>query len=376
MKDSKSFGNIEILEKSTKIVIVQDALVVTGGAERLTAALSQAFPDAPIYTAAYLPENTFNYFRSKEIHTLPGARLIHDERQFKRFFPLWFWGFRHLDLSGYDVIISSSTYAAKYVKTPPGAIHICYIHSPFRFLWKRESYSTESLPYKKIAIRLIDWMLPSLQKIDRYYTNQITQLVTNSQNMANFIQKVYHRDARVIHPPVEIKDYKISLEKKEYYLFVGRLLSYKRADLAIQACKQMKRKLIIVGTGPEFESLKKLAGNETTFLGTISDDDLKKLYSEARGVIFPGVDDFGLVPVEAQASGCPVIAFRAGGALETVIENQTGVFFKAQTIDDLSAAIEQFEHIQFDPNIIRQNAMRFDTSIFIKNIKSLIAPSS
>lgn len=370
--DATIFKKNHALKKTAKIAIVHDALVVAGGAERVAAVISQVFPDAPIFTAAYLPENTFPYFKSKEIHTLPGASLVHNERQFKRLFPLWFLGFRCLNLSGYDLIISCSTYAAKYIKMPRGVKHICFMQSPFRFLWRRESYSPESLPYKGITIRLIDWMLPLLRKIDKHYTNQITQLVANSQNMAKFIQKVYQHDAQVLYPPIDINQYKLSADKKDYYLFVGRLLSYKRADLAIQACNLSKRKLIVVGEGPEFESLKKLAGHETTFFGKASDNDLKKLYSEARGLIFPGMDDFGLVPVEAQASGCPVIAFRAGGALETVIENETGIFFDIQTVDDLLAGLDKFEHTQFHPGKIRQNAMRFDISTFKENIQSLV----
>ncbi len=251
-------------------------------------------------------------------------------------------------------------------------MHICFMQSPFRFLWRRESYSAESLPYKGLSIRLIDWMLPLLRKIDRHYTNQITQLVANSQNMAKFIQKIYQRDAQVLYPPIDIHQYKLSSEKKDYFLFVGRLLSYKRADLAIRACELSKRKLIVVGEGPEFESLKKLGGGETTFFGKASDKELKKLYAEARGLIFPGMDDFGLVPVEAQASGCPVIAFRAGGALETVVENETGIFFNEQTVDDLLAGLDKFEHTQFNPSKLLQNAMRFDISTFKENIQSLV----
>jgi glycosyltransferase involved in cell wall biosynthesis len=190
--------------------------------------------------------------------------------------------------------------------------------------------------------------------------------------MAKFIQKVYGRETQVIYPPIDINQYKLSTEKKDYYLFVGRLLSYKRADLAIQACEKSKRKLIVVGEGPEVEFLKKLAVSETTFLGKVSDNELKKLYSEARGLIFPGADDFGLVPVEAQACGCPVIAFRAGGALETVIENETGVFFDNQTVEDLLNAIDHFEHIPFDQNIIHQSMMKFDISTFNKKIHLLV----
>jgi glycosyltransferase involved in cell wall biosynthesis len=372
LKEVTSIKEYQANNKTKKIAIVHDALIVAGGAERVTAFLSQVFPDADIFTSAYLPENTFPYFKSKNVKTLPGASLVNNERTFKRLFPLWFLGFRRLNLSKYDLILSCSTYAAKFVKAPPGVNHICFIQSPFRFLWKRDSYSPESLPYQGLAIHFIDWMLPFFRKIDRHYTNQITHLIANSQNMAKFIQKVYGRETQVIYPPIDINLYEVLKEKKDYYLFVGRLLSYKHADLAIQACEKRKRKLIVVGEGPEVESLKKLAGSETTFLGKVSDNELKKLYSEARGLIFPGADDFGLVPVEAQACGCPVIAFRAGGALETVIENKTGVFFNNQTVEDLQIAIDHFEHIKFDQNIIHQSMMKFDISTFNEKIHLLV----
>lgn len=355
-----------------KIALVHDALIFAGGAERVTAYLSRAFPEAPIFTSAYLPESTYAEFKSKTIHTLPGASLIHTERQYKRMFPLWFWGFRHLDLKGYDLIISSSTFGAKYIHTPPGATHICYMHSPFRLLWKRESYQSGSLPYKGIILNLIDRLLPALRKVDKSYTDQIDHLVTNSRHMADFIQKVYDRDAKVIYPPIDTSLYQVSKQKKDYYLFVGRLLSYKRADLAIQACKQSNHKLIIVGEGLEEQALRQMAGSETIFYGRASDNELRNLYSEARGLIFPGVDDFGLVPVEAQASGCPVIAFRAGGALETVIENETGVFFDHQTVEDLIQGLVRCDRMQFDPSIIRQRAMRFDIASFNNNIYSYL----
>lgn len=347
-----------------RIAIIHDALVVAGGAERLTAILSQTFPDADIYTSAYLPEKTYSYFKSKKIHTLPGALLVKSERQFKRLFPLWFLGFRGLDLSGYDLVISSSTYLAKFIRTPKCGKHVCYLHSPFRFLWKRESYSVESLPFNRLVIAAIDQIRPMIQQLDKHYTNQISYLITNSQNTASFIRKVYGRDAEVIYPPVEVNQYNIASERKDYYLVVSRLISYKRVDLAIQACEQMHRKLLIVGDGPELEPLQRVAGEYTEFLGKVGEEALKKLYSEARGLIFPGMDDFGMTPIEAQASGCPIIAFHAGGAIETVIENVTGVFFQNQTVANLIATLFQFEKRKFDAKKIRQLAMRFDVSVF------------
>lgn len=357
---------------SKRIAIVHDALVVAGGAERLTAILSLTFPDADIYTSAYLPEKTYSYFKTKKIHTLPGAWMVKSERQFKRLFPLWFLGFRGLDLSGYDLVISSSTYLAKFIRTPKCGKHVCYLHSPFRFLWKRESYSTKSLPFNRLVMLAIDMVRPVIQQFDKHYTDQTPYLITNSQNTASFIRKVYGRDAKVIYPPVEVNQYEISIERKDYYLVVSRMISYKRVDLAIQACEQTHRKLLVVGDGPELGPLQNIAGEYTSFLGKVGDEELKKLYSEARGLIFPGMDDFGMTPIEAQASGCPVIAFHAGGAIETVIENVTGVFFQHQTVADLIAGLDRFEKINFDPQSIRQLAMRFDISAFQSKMRDYV----
>lgn len=355
-----------------RIAIVHDALVVRGGAERLTVCLSQTFPDADIYTSAYLPEKTYSYFKTKKIHTLPGARLVKNERQFKRFFPLWFFGFRGLDLSEYDLVISSSTYLAKFIRPPKKGKHICYLHSPFRFLWKRESYSADSLPFNRLVMAAIDLVRPIIQQADKHFTDQISYLITNSNNTASFIRKIYGRGAEVIYPPVEVDQYQITTERKDFYLMVSRLISYKRVDLAIQACEQMHRKLLIVGDGSELEPLQKFAGEYTKFLGKVSDEELKKLYSQARGLIFSGVDDFGMAPIEAQASGCPVIAFRAGGAVETVIENVTGVFFQNQTVPDLIAGLDRFEKIDFDSQNIRQAVLRFDVSVFQNKIRDFV----
>jgi len=369
-----SKGNLltQVDDFPRRIAIVHDALMVAGGAERLTVYLSQTFPEADIYTSAYVPEKTYPYFKSQKIHTLPGARIVKNERQFKQLFPLWFLGFRGLDLSRYDLVISSSTYLAKFIHPLKNGKHICYLHSPFRFLWKRESYSADSLPFNRLLMKAIDLVSPIIQRLDKHFTDQISYLITNSQNSASFIRNVYGRDAEVIYPPVEVNQFKIAVERKHYYLVVSRLISYKRVDLAIQACEQMHRKLLIVGDGPELEPLQKIAGEYTNFLGKVGDEDLKKLYSEARGLIFPGVDDFGMTPIEAQASGCPVIAFRAGGAVETVIENVTGVFFQNQSVADLIASLERFEKIDFDSQNIRQAVMRFDVSVFQNKIRSFV----
>ncbi|NMC29333.1 MAG: glycosyltransferase family 4 protein [Pelolinea sp.] len=361
-----------MIQKKQRIAIIHDALVVSGGAERLTIALCEAFPDAEIFTSVYLPESTFDYFRNKKIHTLPGARFVTNERQFKRLILLWIWGFRHINLSKFNIIITSSTYAAKYVKVPKKSRHICYLHSPFRYIWKRESYTPESLPLSHYLLKFTDLCIPILKNLDGYFTQKINLIMTNSFNMANHIQEIYKRNAEVIYPPIKFSEFFSQKERENFYLFVGRLISYKRADLAIEACEKSGRKLLIVGDGPERNSLQKKAKESTIFLGNVSDCELKELYSKARGLIFPGVEDFGIVPVEAQASGCPIIAFQEGGALESVVEGKTGVFFNLPTVSQLVETLDRFDKIDFKENEIRNNAARFDISIFTQKIRSFV----
>jgi glycosyltransferase involved in cell wall biosynthesis len=352
-----------------KIAIVQDALVVSGGAERVAAALCLIFPEADFYTSVYLPDKTFAYFKNKHIYTHPGSFLVRNENQFKRLYPLWIIGFRLLDLSKYDLIISSSTYAAKFIRKPKNSIHICYLHSPFRLLWIRKSYEDSSIPFNGILVKIIDGLLPLFQHFDRKITKDIDQLITNSNNISKFIKEIYDCDSVVIHPPIVFDNYYANSKREEYFLFVGRLLSYKRVDLAIEACKRLKKKLIVVGIGPELENLQKISNELIEFKGNIDEENLYELYSKAKGLFFPGKEDFGLVPIEAQASGCPVIAYRAGGALETVVEGESGVFFDHQTVECVTNAIEQFESKNYDIEIIRKNAKRFDIAVFSERIK-------
>ncbi len=357
--------------KHDAIAIVHDAFIVSGGAERLAYYLSQIYPEAPIYTSIYQPAKTFPELRSKRIITHPFNNLIKSEKVFKQLYPLWFFYFNQLNLSAYDMILSSSTYLAKFISHKSTSKHICYMHSPFRFLWKRNSYSDESLPYNKAAIRLIDTLTPHLRKIDFSLTQRIDGLITNSQNMANHIKSVYQKEAEIIHPPVNIEEYYIQ-EPQDYYLCVSRLMSYKKIDLAILACNQLNKKLIIVGEGPERQKWEKMAGPTVHFVGRVNDATLKNYYATCKALIFPGIEDFGMVPIEVQASGRPVIAYRAGGVLETVIENQTGIFFDQQNVESLVQAIIQFEKSVFVSSEIRASVQRFDFSEFKSKIETYI----
>jgi glycosyltransferase involved in cell wall biosynthesis len=355
-----------------RIALVHDALVVCAGSEKVALHLSKIFPNAPLFTSAYLPENTFPEFKNKKIITLPFASMVKSERQFKQFFLLWYMGFNHLDLSGYDLVISSANYLAKFVNPPVSVPHVCFLHNAFRFLWKRNVYSDQSLPYQGVTLTLINHMLPILKDIDVKRTRRLKHVLTNSQNMARHIQQVYGLPSEVIYPPVPVRQFHQADQPDDFYLYAGRLISHKRVDLVIQACNHLKRPLIIAGDGLERQTLEKLAGETITFTGRVTNEKLQDLYAHCRALIFPSDEDFGIVPVEAQASGRPVIAFHAGGALETVIENVTGQFFEEQSVDSLCDAILRFENTKFDPAKIRQNAMRFDESIFEEKIREMI----
>lgn len=355
--------------KSSTVAIIHDALVVPAGSERVALNFSNLFPDAPIYTSAYLPDNTFSAFKNRKIHTLPFSKLVKTEKLFKILYPLWLIEISRLDLSKFDIVISSANYLAKFIRPGVQSRHICYLHNPIRFLWKRQVYTKDSLPYGSISLPILNFVIPLLKRFDIEKTQMIDHLLTNSRNTANQIEQIYHRRADVIYPPVEVGFYEISNTPSDYYLYAGRLISHKRVDIAIKACKNLRRRLIIAGDGLERKNLQDLGGEEVLFIGRVTDQQLKNLYMNCKALLFPSDEDFGLVPVEAQASGRPVIAYRSGGALETVIEGETGLFFNEQNEGSLMDAIQQFETMCFDPLRIRKNALNFDTSVFRKKFQ-------
>ena len=354
-----------------KIAIVADTLAIAGGAEKVTLSLSNIFPGAPIYTSVYLPENTFPEFKSKKILTMPYAGQVKTWRSFQRLLPWWYLNFTTLDLRGFDIIVSSASYLAKYINPPRGVAHICYLQNPFRLLWRPSVYGLPSLPYGRLSMTVIKLLLPLARKLDITKTRRIHQVVANSQNVADQIRQIYGIEAEVAYPPIDIDQFSIGTPG-DYYLYAGRLISHKRVDLAIQACNQLKRKLIVAGDGLERSALEKLGGETVEFVGRVSDERLRQLYSNCLALLFPSDEDFGMVPVEAQASGRPVIAYRSGGALETVIENQTGVFFDSQELEAICAAVLRFEKMKFDPELIRRNAMRFDQDVFAGKIRAYV----
>lgn len=356
-----------------RIAIVHDALCVAGGAERLVLWMAKAFPCAPIYTSVYLPTGTFSEYQQLDVRVLPFARFIRSERQFKLLYPLWLHLFRRLDFSEYDIVLSSSTYLAKFIKPAQGVSHACYLYAPFRLLWKPDSYSAESLPTPGVASGLVKWSAGLLRKWDLRSTRAIPKLATSCRNMAEEIRRVYGMPAAILYPPVEIPAELPASEGREYYLSVSRLISHKRVDLAVKACTQTGRKLVVVGDGPERARLEKMAGETIRFAGRVSDAELQALYSGAKGLIFPSYEDYGIAPLEAQAWGVPVIAYGRGGSLETVQEGVSGIFFDHQDEASVVEALERFEKLSFDPPEIRRWVSRFDGDTFMRGLQEFVA---
>ena len=352
-----------------KIALIHDALCTAGGAERLAYQMFEALPEADFFTSVYLPEKTYPEFSATQVKTLPASRLVKTERQFKLSFPYWLYALGRLNLDNYDRILTSSTYLAKFINRKYAGKHHSYINAPFRLLWKPQSYTSESLPTPRILSPAVGLMAKSLRKWDRQRTREIKAIAANSYNMAAEIQRVYGREARVIYPPVDTDKFTLSSEHSGGYLTVSRLISHKRIDLAIAACNTLERRLTVVGDGPARSALEASAGPTIRFAGRVSEAELVRLYQSATALIFPGEEDFGIVPLEAQSCGTPVIAFGKGGLLETVKENFSGIFFHQQTLDSLTRAIRQFEALQFDPAAIRTAIMDFNLASFSENIR-------
>jgi glycosyltransferase involved in cell wall biosynthesis len=355
-----------------KVALVHDFLVQMGGAEKVVETLHGMFPDAPVYSSLYEPAAMPASYRQWDIRTsflqrAPFKRKLH--RLALLLYPL---SFELFDLSGYDLVISSSSSFAKGVITQPNTCHICYTHTPMRFAWSMDQYVENegiSRPLRSAlhpgTHYLRNWDAMSSSRVDRY--------IANSTAVAGRIRKFYRRDCDVIHPPVDTSRFSISSEVDDYYLVVSRFVPYKRLDLAIDAFTTLERPLKVVGDGRQMPALRARAGKTIEFLGRVDDATLAGLMARARAFIMPGEEDFGIAPVEANACGRPVIAYAAGGALDSQIDGVTGVLFKEQTVESLYNAVERLDQIDFDPGVIRASAMRFDTQLFRERIVRVVA---
>lgn len=358
-----------------KIALVQDYLVEYGGAERVLQALCEIFPEAPIYTLLYDEKASGRVFRGREIHTsflqkIPFACRHH--RWFAALMPL---AVEQFDLSEFDVVLSNSASFGKGIITKPKTTHVNYCMTPTRFLWDGSHRYIDEFKLPWLIRKISPAVIAYLRIWDKEAALRVDKFIANSNFVRTRIAKYYQREAEVITPPIDVSKYHISPEIDEYFLMVGRLVAYKRFDLAVQVFNAIGKPLKIIGDGPERKRLEKMAKKNIEFLGLVSDNKLPELYSRAQALIFPQEEDFGLVPLEAMASGRPVIAYRAGGALETILDGRTGVFFNEQTEISLALAIGKHYETNFNPNVIRAHALDFDKSIFREKVLKLFSTS-
>jgi glycosyltransferase involved in cell wall biosynthesis len=354
-----------------KVALVHDYLTQKGGAERVFELLCKYFHTADIYTSLYDPKHTIDLgerlVNTTVLQSIPGAK-----QHFRLLAPFYFPVFRALDLQNYDLIISSSSSFAKAVQKRQGAKHICFCHNVTRFLWDTKTYLKNYGHYKSFY-PVIEKIFQAMREVDRVYAQEPDLYIANSSTVANRIQKVYSKPALVINYPIDSHNFTFSDHKDDYYLVSSRLLSYKRIDIVIEAFNWLGWPLLVIGDGPERESLESKALSNIRFLGYRSDAERCELMANARSVIVAGLEDYGLVPVEANVSGTPTIAYGAGGVLDTQIPGQTGVFFKQQTPESLHAALIEASKISWDYAKIRNHALiHFSEEAFFSKVEQIM----
>ena len=355
-----------------KTALVHDWLNQIGGAENVLETLVDMFPGAPVYTSIYAPKLMPASYATWQIQTsfmqrLPGVASHH--QSYLPFYPL---AFEQFDLGGYDLVLSNKSAFCHGVITPPETLHISYCLTPTRFLWMYESYrQREGLG--KVADAALRPALAALRQWDRLAADRVDHFIAISRVVQARIRKFYGRGSTIIYPPVDVQRFSPSARQPgDYYLAGGRLIPYKRVDLAVEAFNQLDRPLLIFGDGRDRAGLQAKAGRNVTFLGRVSWDRLVDLFQHCRAVIFPGLEDFGIAPLEAQAAGRPVIAYAGGGALDTVIDGATGLLFRQQTARALVEAVQTFESMAFSPAACRANAERFAVERFRRELMNYV----
>lgn len=360
------------------MALVHDWLVSQRGGENVLSALCEVFPQADVYTLLHTPGSTDAVIEARHPRQSWMGRIPMVHRFYRHLLPLMPFAIRSLNLRGYDLVVSSSHCVAKGVRVPDGTMHISYIHAPMRYMWDRfdEYFSKDR---SGVVVRMVARLLrPLFQRWDRASARGVTRFIANSVFIADKVKKYYGRSAQVVYPFCNTDQFSLDMAKRKLgmrhgaYLIVSALVPYKRVDLAIGAVQQAGSKLIIVGDGPDLDRLTKLAGPETTFVGTASSDQLKQYYASAKALLFPGIEDFGIVPLEAMACGTPVIAYGQGGACETVVDGVTGVFFQENTVASLIDAMRRLDALMdagtIDPADCFRRAQEFSKERFKKEI--------
>jgi glycosyltransferase involved in cell wall biosynthesis len=346
-----------------RVAIVHDYLVDSGGAERVVIALHELYPDAPIYTSVLDAQTTFSDFRAMDVRTSFLQRLPVRKSNYKFLLPFFPLAFESFDLSEYDIVISSASAFAKGVVTSAETLHACFCHTPPRFAWRFHEYVAQE-QMGRVKQAFVQLIVHYLRGWDYAAAQRVDEFIANSQATARRIRKNYRRDSIVINPPVAVETFAPCNDIGDYYLIVSRLAPYKRIDIAVRAFNELGLPLKIVGAGIDAARLQKMSTPNIEFLGHVPQNRLADLYARCRAVIFPGVEDFGIVPLEANAAGRPVIAFAAAGALETIVEGVTGAFFREQTSASLAQAVRATDVTRFDARALRQHAEQFSQARF------------
>ncbi len=362
----------EETRRPLRVAMVHDYLMQDGGAERVLSALQELFPTAPTYVLVHNPERVHPQFRNRDIRTSFLQRLPGATRLYQWYTPLMPTAIEYLDITGFDLVISSSSSFAKGIILPPETLHICYCHTPTRFLWEDRIGYLNDLPQPRILRAILPQILHGLRIWDRIAAERPDKIVTNSRVSRTRIKRYYGRDATVIYPPVDVDRIVPTNAVGSYWLAGGRMVGYKRFDLIVQAFAKLDLPLKLFGVGPETAKLRTLAGRKTEFLGHVTDEMKVRLYQNAIGFLHPQIEDFGIAAVEAMAAGKPVIAYGKGGGGETVVDGVTGVLIEAQTWADIGDAVIRFDRTRFDPRTIRAHAEQFSKQRFQSEIRAFI----
>lgn len=360
-----------------KVAIVTDWLTNYGGAESVISAFHDLFPQAPIYTTLYNPK------KMRELGKLPDVRTTWLQKiPFAKSHHQWFLGqmpvaVEMMDLDGYDIVLSSCHSVSKGVITKPSTLHISYCHTPMRYAWESWDFETRLKKFPGLLRPLIRRQIKKIREWDYCAAQRVDKYIANSTYIAGKIMEHYGRDSQVIYPPVHTEKFKPAAHPtNDYYFSIGRLIPYKKFDLLVETFNHLGLPLKIAGTGPDLDKLKKMAGPTVEVMGYVNDSTLADLYANCRAMLFPQIEDAGIVPLEAMSAGRPVIALNRGGSLDTMIENKTGVFFAEQTVKSLTDAINRFEKMEFNPEFIRKHAQQFAVEIFKKKISDFVTSSA
>ena len=355
-----------------KIALVHDYLTQKGGAERVFELLCRHFPEADVFTSIYSPTESVDLGRDRNVYTTRLQKIPGSVKYFRLLAPFYFSAFREFDLQDYDLIISSTTSFAKAVRKRPDATHICFCHNITRFLWDTDTYLRQYQDFKKIY-PILKPIFKQMRNIDLKHAGNPDFYVANSSTVVKRIEEVYKRPAQRINFPIEADNFVFSEEKEDFYLVSARLISYKRVDLIVEAFNWLGLPLLIIGNGPERKHLEEKALDNIAFLGHVSDAERAHLMGKAQAVIVAALEDYGLVPIEANASGTPVISFGAGGVLDTQVEGKTGVFFDRQSPESIQKAVSKAANTRWNYADIREHALsRFSEKVFFKQVDETI----